>query len=132
MTSHHFSCILLIGSWSLGPTCTQRVDHWNVGSLGAILKSAYYVQNTFVLPQVPYGLTELRYLRVQNLITEIRSGWQRLLRMQFFKHSSKSSVLFHLWTLEAKEGCYLLKCWSLSLSLSLPVSPLSLSLSHSG
>lgn len=47
MASHHFCCILFLRSWSVGPSYTQRVDHWDMGPLGAILKSAYYIQNTF-------------------------------------------------------------------------------------
>lgn len=36
VTSHHFCCMLLSKSQSLGPTHTQRVDYQDVGSLADI------------------------------------------------------------------------------------------------
>lgn len=100
--SHHFCCIRLIKSQTLGPIHAQRVDYQEVGLLGPILETAHHMQHIFTLPR-----SLQCQLKAQNLITEIRSRWVRLLRCNSFKYSSWSTVPLHLQTHEVNKTSYL-------------------------
>lgn len=94
VTSHHFCCMLLIKSQSLGPTHTQRVDYQDVGSLADILEATSKITRKIHLhlPQIPKShciATSTRSLSL-NFTTEIRSGYVKLLRYNSLSTASEA------------------------------------------